>query len=111
VQASHGRPLDQATAGPQQQQQQKPVPNGVRVQKEWGFAGFSMPSFPSFSSLSAFNAKPTTTYAKSSLTGLPYVMSFSDQMAGGLPVVRAAVAWPGAACMGQSCQPAMLAVD
>lgn len=99
LQAS-GRPLDPAAAGAQHQQQ-KPVPNGVRVQKEWGFAGFTMPSFPSFSPLLATNSKPTTTYAKSSLTGLPFVMSFADQMAGGLPVVRAG-AWPGAACMPRS---------
>lgn len=91
LQASHGRPLDPGAAGAQQQQQ-KPVPNGVHVQKEWGFAGFTRPSFPSFSPLFASNTKPTTTYAKSSLTGLPFVMSFADQMAGGLPVVRAG-AW------------------
>jgi hypothetical protein len=58
------------------------------VQKEFGFSSFSSFSMPTFSSLSFY--KPTTVEAKSSLTGLPALMSFQQQMGRGWlgPTVR-----------------------
>lgn len=56
---------------------------------EWGFA--TLPSFVPLS-MDAFKSQfeqksDTTINAKSSLTALPWVMTFQQQLNGGLPVV------------------------
>jgi hypothetical protein len=74
-----------------------------RTQQEQGWISNFMPSFGSISfniprfDMTAFGALPKdkkTTEPRSSLTGIPQVMTFEQQLSGGLPVVGV-VRWRG----------------